>query len=61
MSGYQTPASFVDADPILHIDPRLLTDQVEVKNGSARFSPYPAILLHGSFGVQEIDKILKDR
>jgi len=38
VSGTQTPASSVDPDALLNIDPRLSTDQVEVENEETRLS-----------------------
>jgi hypothetical protein len=66
MSGTQTPASSVNSDTLLNIDPRLLTDQVEVENEEARLITCLAVCtetvpLSGPVGAQTTDTVLKDQ
>lgn len=67
MSGPQTPVSSVDSDVLLSIDPRLLTDQVEVeKSEEARTGTCLAVRAkivspHESFGVESTDKDLENQ
>jgi hypothetical protein len=65
MLGTQTPASSVDSNALLNIDPRLLTDQVEIEN-EARLSTCLAVRtetvpLLGPSGTQTTEKVPEDR